>query len=139
MDRHAPTLPTFTTPVRGHRFAGAPPEGRPLADAVAQRRPARLVREPANPADRHAVAVWVAAPSTGWWRIGYLERAVAIRLAPRLDAGEHFEVTIAGWVAEPQGRWERPLVRVSAAEDRLDGHEAAGRQDALDHGVVQAA
>lgn len=107
MQRH---LVTFTTPVRGHAFAGNPPEGAKLVGGA----PARLVREPDNPRDGHAVAVWV---DTTWggWRIGYLERAVAVRMAGRLDDGLRVEATLEGWIPEPEGRWLRPALRVAAA------------------------
>lgn len=137
-------FPPFTTPVRGHRFAGAPPGGHGLEHV----REVALVREPQNPRDSRAVAVWARTPSGGW-RIGYLERAVARRLAPRLDAGQALRASAAGWLPEPGGRWLRPAVRVaapghlrpsaSAAEDRLDGQQRPGRQEALDEGVVDAA
>lgn len=94
-------LHAFRTPVRGHAFAGRP------ADAVALH-PGQAVdlrREPDNPADRLAVALWCQT-----WRIGYLDRQVAAQLAPRLDAGLRVEARIDGWVAEPQGRWRRPVV-----------------------------
>lgn len=98
----------FLTPVRGHAFASTPP-GDPAP--VRRGRPASLVREPDNPADRWAVAVWATGSGTPW-RIGYLERAVAARLAPRMDAGEPATATLAGWWDEPQGRWRRPVVAV---------------------------
>ncbi len=92
--------------MRGHLFAAAPPGAqRPRAGA-----PATLVREPDNPRDPYAVAVWTADATP--WRLGYLDRAVAARLAPRIDAGERFVAELAGWVAAPGGRWDRPLLRV---------------------------
>ncbi len=128
-------LPPFTTPVRGHAYAPPPPSGashlRPGMAAV-------LAREPDNPRDHRAIAVWVQVPG-GWWRIGYLERAVAARLAPRMDDGEEVRATTRGWVSEPLGRWVRPVVLVSPAEQGLHGHQAARGQHALDDGVVHAA
>ncbi|MFA9428999.1 hypothetical protein [Egicoccus sp. AB-alg2] len=146
---HSPSAPpigaalrAFRTPVRGHAFA-ARPAGAP---APHPGQPLQLRREPANPADPYAVAVWtvpaggtaaaggtsdpagLAADPTGGatapsgamadgatdtatsWRIGYLDRQVAARLAPRLDAGMQVEARIDGWIAEPQGRWRRPVV-----------------------------
>jgi hypothetical protein len=64
-----------------------------------------LRREAGNPADPLAVALWCQG-----WRIGYLDRQVAARLAPRLDAGLRVEARVDGWIAEPQGRWRRPMV-----------------------------
>lgn len=96
----------FRTPVRGHAFAAPPPGGeRPAPGALAE-----LAREPDNPADPLAIAVW-AAPSTGArWRIGYLDRGVAARLAPRLDGGVRVRAQLDGWSHEPDGRWRRPLL-----------------------------
>lgn len=103
-DRHG-FLP-FLTPVRGHAFAGAPPgPAAPIHHGAA----ARLHREPDNPADPLAVAVWATGTGTPW-RIGYLERAVAARVTPRLDAGATITATLAGWWDEPHGRWARPVV-----------------------------
>lgn len=96
----------FRTPVRGHAFAARPPGGDGPAGRV------RLVREADNPVDPLAVAVW---STTGVpWRIGYLDRNVAARLAPALDAGERLLAHVEGWV-ESSGGWHRPLVSVTPA------------------------
>lgn len=96
----------FLTPVRGHAFASSPPgPAAPVHHGAA----ARLAREPQNPADPLAVAVWATGRGTPW-RIGYLERAVAARVAPRLDGGATVTATLAGWWDEPEGRWVRPVV-----------------------------
>jgi hypothetical protein len=94
--------------LRGHAFASRPEGAPPLAvdDRVLLR------REPGNPADPLAVAVWTATAGTPAWRVGYLDRGVAARLAPRMDAGLEVSGTLTGWVAEPRGRWRRPLVRI---------------------------
>lgn len=94
-------LRAFRTPVRGHAFAARPDDRR----APHPGQPVQLRREADNPADPLAVALWCEG-----WRIGYLDRQVAARLAPRLDAGLRVEARIDGWVAEPQGRWRRPMV-----------------------------
>jgi hypothetical protein len=107
--RRAPRTPSedFRTPVRGHGFAARPPATpAPSAGAAAE-----LVREPDNPADPLAVAVWTIGERP--WRLGYLDRAVAARLAPRIDAGQRFRAELAGWVDAPGGRWRRPLLRVA--------------------------
>lgn len=105
--RWAP-LRAFRTPLRGHAFA-VPPEERAALD---ERAPVRLRREPGNPADPLAVAVWTEAGPEGSWRLGYLDRGVAARIAPRLDDGLELEGRLEGWVAEPRGRWLRPLLRL---------------------------
>lgn len=110
---HDERLPTFRTPVRGYRFAARPPRaGHPRPGQVA-----RLVREVGHPADRWATAVWIRAEDGTPWRIGYLERAVAARVGPRLDDGAHLTATVAGWVQDPSGRWHRPVLRVGRPTD----------------------
>lgn len=100
-------LRPFHTPVRGHAFAHRPPGGAPL-----DRSPLVLRREPGNPADPHAVAVWADGGGEPW-RVGYLERAVAARLAGRLGGDlQPLHVRFAGWWEEPEGRWHRPVVCV---------------------------
>jgi hypothetical protein len=91
--------------VRGHAFAHRPSGGAPL-----DRTPLTLRPEPDNPADPHAVAVWADGGGEPW-RVGYLERAVAARLAPRLGR-DRLRARFAGWWEEPGGRWQRPVVCV---------------------------
>ena len=107
--RWAP-LRAFRTPLRGHAFSAPPVEGARLEPDL----PVRLRREPDNPADPLAVAVWTEADAGGArpWRLGYLDRGVAARIAPRLDDGVQLTGRLEGWVAEPRGRWVRPLLRV---------------------------
>jgi len=71
-----------------------------------------LVREPGNPADPFAIAVWSDDGEGRRWRLGYLDRTVAAQLAPRLDRGAVATAVLQGWIEEPDGRWERPLVRL---------------------------
>lgn len=126
--RHAGTAPArsfmpFRTPVRGHSFAARPPS----ADPPHPGQQARLVREPDNPRDPLAVAVWVAG-DVGAWRIGYLDRAVAARIAPKLDhGGLDLTAHIDGWQPEPHGRWQRPLVVLTptAIEEPRSGARTA--------------
>lgn len=118
----------FRTPVRGHSFAARPPD----AEAPRAGQAARLVRESGNPRDELAIAVWVGGRS-GPWRIGYLDRAVAARLAPRLDhAGLRLDVRVTGWQPEPDGRWQRPVVELVPVTGSGDAPavapEASGRR-----------
>lgn len=106
----ARAVPPFRTPVRGHAFAARPPDAT-LRPGVA----ATLVREPENPRDRRAVAVWIDGDQP--WRAGYLDRTVAARLAPRLDAGEQLEAVVEGEVAAPGG-WRRPLLAIGTVANR---------------------
>lgn len=99
----------FHTPVRGSAFAALPPGG---VAALEPDTPVALRREPANPADPLAIGVWLADADGPRWRLGYLDRTVAARLAPRMDAGAEVEGVLHGWVGEPDGRWQRPLVRL---------------------------
>lgn len=101
----------FRTPVRGHAFA-ATPLG---ADTLTPGTTLQLIREPNNPRDPFAIAVWssVATSDTAPpWRIGYLDQLVAARLAPFLDDGGSITASFDGWVTEPEGRWQRPLIRL---------------------------
>ena len=109
-----PPARAFRTPLRGHAFAGPTP-----LEALAPGRAARRVREPDNPAEPLAIAVWVEDDDERPWRVGYLDRTVAARLAPRIDAGASVAATIEGWLQEPGGRWERPLLRVEIAAGPL--------------------
>lgn len=127
--RHPPTSTVFVpfrTPVRGHAFAACPGGGAGPAPGAH----AELRREPDNPRDPCAIAVWLGTGENAGspWRIGYLDRAVAARLAGMLDAGERIEARVDGWWAEPEGRWKRPVVVLVAARDlgedpRRDPHD----------------
>jgi hypothetical protein len=132
----AVTLRPFRTPVRGHPFAAPPPGAR--APHPGQR--AQLQREPRNPADPLAVAVWTE-DGAGWWRVGYLDRGVAGRLAPRIDQGQAIDARIDGWVPEPQGRWRRPIVLLLPEDARTGAGPDAGptsRPDAGDPPALAA-
>lgn len=102
-------LPSFRTPVRGHAFA---PRRADTPDPEPGE-PAELVPEPANPADPYAVAVW-AGEGGQRRRIGYLDRGVAARVAPRIRAGLVLSARVEGWTREPEGRWQRPVVLLRA-------------------------
>ena len=84
-------LRPFHTPVRGYAFANRPPSG-----ALLERSPLTLRPEPGNPADPHAVAIWADGGGEPW-RVGYLERAVAARLAGRLADRQPLRLEFAGW------------------------------------------
>jgi hypothetical protein len=103
------SLPAFHTPVRGYAFAAVPPPRTAVMEAGT---PVVLLREPANPADPLAVAVWLLEGDRPRWRLGYLDRTVASRIAPRLDAGVELEAVLDGWIEEPDGRWRRPLLQL---------------------------
>lgn len=109
-----PSLPDFHTPVRGYAFAAVPP---PRAAVLDPGTPVRLIREPDNPADPLAVSVWLLDGAEPRWRMGYLDRTVATRIAPRLDAGSRVDAVLDGWVEEPDGRWRRPLLHLRTIGD----------------------
>jgi hypothetical protein len=132
MSEAASEVLSFHTPVRGYAFAAVPP---PADASLAQGAEVVLLREPTNPADPLAVGVWLVHAGRPRWRLGYLDRTVAARVAPRLDAGAQVEGAIDGWVEEPEGRWRRPLLsltlRAAAVPDERDlaaedGLRAAG-------------
>jgi hypothetical protein len=133
MSEAASEVLSFHTPVRGYAFAAVPP---PADASLAQGAEVVLLREPTNPADPLAVGVWLVHAGRPRWRLGYLDRTVAARVAPRLDAGAQVEGAIDGWVEEPEGRWRRPLLsltlRAAAVPDERDlaaedGPRATGR------------
>lgn len=103
------SLPAFHTPVRGYAFAAVPPPRTAVLEAGT---PVALLREPDNPADPLAVGVWLLEGGRPRWRLGYLDRTVASRIAPRLDAGVSVDAVLDGWVEEPDGRWRRPLLHL---------------------------
>jgi hypothetical protein len=107
-----PSLPDFHTPVRGYAFAAVPP---PRTAVLEPGTPVALLREPENPADPLAVGVWLLEGGRPRWRLGYLDRTVASRIAPRMDAGAEVDAVLDGWVEEPDGRWRRPLLHLRAA------------------------
>ena len=47
----------------------------------------QMVREPDNPKDHNAIRVALA----GHFTIGYIPKAIASGLAPKMDSGRHFE------------------------------------------------
>jgi len=106
-----PDVTAFRTPVRGHAYAAAPPGASCLERGLYL----RLVPEPDNPADALAIAVWAIDGVS--WRIGYLERGVAARLAARLERGDHLAATMDGWWDAPGG-WKRPVAAVTITPDR---------------------
>ncbi len=108
------SLPAFHTPVRGYAFAAVPP---PRTAVMEPGTPVILLREPDNPADPLAVAVWLLEGGRPRWRLGYLDRTVASRIAPRLDAGAEVDAVLDGWVEEPDGRWRRPLLHLRPVEE----------------------
>jgi hypothetical protein len=116
---------TFRTPVRGYAFAPRPAGATGPATGAA----VTLVREPDNPADPYAVAVWASEPA-GAWRVGYLDRSVAAWVAPRMDAGLMLDGQVEGWLPEPDARWRRPLLRVEPA-GRTDGRSRSGVEIAV--------
>lgn len=107
-------LRPFHTPVRGHVFSRRPPSG-----AALERARLTLRLEPDNPADPYAVAVWADGGGVPW-RVGYLERAVAARLTPRLDG--QVQVRFAGWWDAPVGQRQRPVVWIGPADAQRPEH-----------------
>jgi len=121
------SLPAFHTPVRGYAFAAVPP---PRTAVLEQGSPVMLIREPENPADVFAVGVWLLEDGRPRWRLGYLDRTVASRIAPRLDAGATVEAVLDGWVEEPDGRWRRPLLHLRPVNAGADAAAGSATADA---------
>lgn len=130
-DEHTTTeqeVGRFRTAVRGYRFAARPPG----ADHPHTGQPILLHHERGHPMDASAVAIWTRSGHGIPWRIGYLERSVAARVAPRIRAGRRITGEVVGWMAEPDGRWRRPVIEV----DRTDVDEPA---DVVEPDVLDAA
>jgi len=121
---------TLRTVVRGHAFAARPPD----APGPVEGSPVQLVREVTNPSDPLAVAVWYD-DGRHLWRLGYLDRAVAARVAERLDDGVTTVATFDGWLPEPDGRWQRPVVAVDATMFGFAVSGQPGRRRRHDAGV----
>lgn len=114
----------FRTPVRGYRFAARPPG----AEHPHPGQRVGLIREQAHPVDRWAVSVWLRAADGTPWRIGYLDRAVAARLGPRLDDGHPVRASVAGWDDEPARPWRRPVIYVEPDANRTGDVARTGRR-----------
>ncbi len=72
------------------KLAGVTFEGR--QDSVAGLEPGialRLVREPENPYDPNAIGVWY-----GQLKIGFINKGIAARIAPNIDAGERYRAEV---------------------------------------------
>jgi hypothetical protein len=134
MSADAGEVLSFHTPVRGYAFAAVPP---PADASLTQGAEVVLLREPSNPADPLAVGIWLVHAGRPRWRLGYLDRTVAARVAPRLDAGAQVSGAIDGWVEEPEGRWRRPLLRLTLRAAALQDPAALlGEDGARADGVV---
>ena len=89
---------------------------------------ALLVRNPGNAADANAVEVHVPAAATDS-HVGHLPAALAARLAPAMDAGEHWAAKVLDVVVHPDHP-DRPGIsitchRVTAEQLQEAGHGSA--------------
>lgn len=77
--------------VVGLRYRGWSRSGREVLAQMIEKRGSikgmRLVREPDNPADEHAIAVYLPPRIAEGKQLGYLYREPAALLAPKIDAG----------------------------------------------------
>lgn len=77
--------------------------------------PVSLVREPANPHDASAIAVFVTVRRLGFFsasvQVGHLKADLAKRLAPLMDSGKPVRASIAS-VFAPPGR-QHPRVSLN--------------------------
>ena len=74
-----------------------------------------LRREPSNPHDRHAVAVWFRNE-----HLGYIPRRENRTLAQLLDQGERLEATIVR-LLEEENPWRRIRFQVAWIDERAPG------------------
>jgi hypothetical protein len=91
----------FVVPVVGVTFAPGYPDTfhrindlwvMRVLDGEQEPLPAVLIRQPDNPDDPYAIAVGV--PAAGAEPVGHLPRAVAMRLAPVIDAGVIYQAAV---------------------------------------------
>jgi len=99
---------------------------------------ALLVREPDNPADANAVAVYLRHGEGAAVAVGYLARPSAAAYAPRLD---RMAPTTVLCHAELRGGWDRPpakggVVTMDASGRRIGKHGDHSRCDRGNIGVV---
>lgn len=50
------------------------------------------IREPENPHDNNAIALFIEKPNGERQSVGYINRGLAAQLAPRMDAGENLMI-----------------------------------------------
>ena len=81
-------LPKVETKVAGVTYGNRQKAIEHLSRYAPQSITIRLERERDNAADRNAVAVWAAVEGKGAYHMGYLPRALAVFIAPLMDAGK---------------------------------------------------
>jgi len=116
------------------RVAGVTFEGRQgVISRISPGTPVRLVREPQNPHDPHAVKV-----VTGdGWHLGYLPAKLAGRLAPAMDGGARYEAVVSQVTGGGEGRSLGLIVAVRRTATDGEDREARRRLAALEAVPVQ--
>jgi len=75
----------------------------------------RFKREPSNPYDEYAVAVWMETPGffgTRWKEIGFVKASRNKKLARKLDAGEEIIGRVKNFYAPPERDFPRVTIEV---------------------------
>ncbi len=108
---------TFYTRVSGVTFNGR----QELISRISPGTPLRLVREPQNPYDPHAVKV----VTEEGWHLGYLPARLAGRLAPAMDGGAQYEAIVSQVLGGGEGRSFGLLIAVRRVS--LDGEDREAR------------
>lgn len=91
------------SPIAGFQFH----QGDAVWPALKVGQPLDLVREPANPHDPDAVAVYFEGE-----QLGYVPRAENLAVAQMLDRGEELEATVVK-LSEDEDPWKRVRMRIS--------------------------
>jgi hypothetical protein len=122
--RDAPELAARGLRVVGVAGARAHHADAVAAEDVAPGRPLELRRDPANPHDPNAIAVY---PGGGGEQVGWVPREVAAELAPELDAGRTWSAVV---LREQRASPRDPrsgLTMLLAAADGIKLRDAAAR------------
>ncbi len=117
----------FVTKLMGVSFAGR----QELVRGLSAGDDLRLGREPQNPDDPNAIAVFDGSGR----RLGYLRRQIAAALAPHVDAGRRYEARVLDVTG---GDELRPTLGVNLRLERVAGTEPTGGDAACAPSSVRA-
>jgi single-stranded-DNA-specific exonuclease len=114
----------FNTKLVGVSFEGR----QDMVAGLAAGDPLELKRQPENPKDSNAVAVFF-----GTLQVGFIRAAIAQRIAPNIDGGDRYEAVVSGVTGGGEGRHvgvnirvrrRRPATHTSAPRPELGSLDA---------------
>ncbi len=114
----------FNTKVVGVSFEGR----QDVVAGVAPGAVLELRRQPDNPHDPNAIAVWY-----GALQLGFLKRPIAARIAPNVDAGEHYSARVTAITGGGARSWG---INVYVTRERAAPARAGGRRTAVSNADV---